>query len=67
MSSISTTPKPSDLLESLTSDCHMMQMTLILDFFAGSGTTAHAVLDLNKQDGGNRKFILVQLPEPTGP
>jgi adenine-specific DNA-methyltransferase len=38
---------------------------LILDFFAGSGTTAHAVLDLNKQDGGNRKFILVQLPEPT--
>ena len=39
---------------------------LVLDFFAGSGTTAHAVLDLNKQDGGNRKFILVQLPEPTG-
>ena len=39
---------------------------IVLDFFAGSGTTAHAVLDLNKQDGGNRKFILVQLPEPTG-
>lgn len=39
---------------------------LILDFFAGSGTTAQAVLELNKQDGGNRKFILVQLPEPTG-
>lgn len=38
---------------------------LVLDFFAGSGTTAHATLDLNKQDGGNRKFILVQLPEPT--
>ena len=38
---------------------------VVLDFFAGSGTTAHAVLDLNKQDGGNRKFILVQLPEPT--
>jgi adenine-specific DNA-methyltransferase len=38
----------------------------VLDFFAGSGTTAHAVLDLNKQDGGNRKFILIQLPEPTG-
>lgn len=38
----------------------------VLDFFAGSGTTAHAVLDLNKQDSGNRKFILVQLPEPTG-
>jgi adenine-specific DNA-methyltransferase len=39
---------------------------LVLDFFAGSGTTAQAVLELNKQDGGNRKFILVQLPEPTG-
>ncbi|PKN01224.1 MAG: site-specific DNA-methyltransferase [Elusimicrobia bacterium HGW-Elusimicrobia-1] len=38
---------------------------LILDFFAGSGTTAHAVLDLNKEDGGNRKFICVQLPEKT--
>jgi adenine-specific DNA-methyltransferase len=36
----------------------------ILDFFAGSGTTAHAVLELNQQDGGNRKFLLVQLPEP---
>lgn len=39
---------------------------IILDFFAGSGTTGHAVLDLNDQDGGNRKFILVQLPESTG-
>ena len=39
---------------------------LILDFFAGSGTTAQAVLELNAKDGGNRKFILVQLPEPTG-
>ncbi|MBI2069467.1 MAG: site-specific DNA-methyltransferase [Elusimicrobia bacterium] len=38
---------------------------IVLDFFAGSGTAAHAVLNLNKQDGGNRKFILVQLPEPT--
>jgi len=37
--------------------------TLILDFFAGSGTTGHAVWDLNKEDGGNRKFILVQLDE----
>jgi adenine-specific DNA-methyltransferase len=40
---------------------------LVLDFFAGSGTSAHAVLDLNKQDGSNRKFILVQLPEPCAP
>jgi adenine-specific DNA-methyltransferase len=39
--------------------------SLVLDFFAGSGSTAHAVLDLNNADGGNRRFILVQLPEPT--
>ncbi|MEM4554674.1 MAG: site-specific DNA-methyltransferase [Candidatus Anstonellaceae archaeon] len=38
---------------------------IILDFFAGSGTTAQAVLEQNAEDGGNRKFILVQLPEPT--
>lgn len=38
---------------------------IILDFFAGSGTTAHAVMQLNAEDGGNRKFICVQLPEPT--
>lgn len=37
---------------------------IVLDFFSGSCTTAHAVLELNKQDGGNRKFIMVQLPEP---
>ncbi|MDD4439820.1 MAG: DNA methyltransferase [Tissierellia bacterium] len=36
---------------------------LILDFFVGSGTTSHAVMDLNKEDGGNRKYICVQLPE----
>jgi len=36
---------------------------IVLDFFAGSGTSAHAVLELNAQDGGNRRFILVQLPE----
>ena len=38
---------------------------IILDFFSGSGTTAHSILDLNARDGGNRKFILVQLPERT--
>lgn len=37
---------------------------LILDFFSGSATTAHAVMQLNEEDGGNRKFVLVQLPEP---
>ena len=39
---------------------------IILDFFAGSGTTAQAVLELNAEDTGNRRFVLVQLPEPTG-
>jgi adenine-specific DNA-methyltransferase len=39
--------------------------SIVLDFFAGSGTTAHAVLELNAHDAGNRKFILVQLPQPT--
>jgi adenine-specific DNA-methyltransferase len=38
---------------------------IVLDFFAGSGTTAHAVMQLNSDDGGNRKFICVQLPEQT--
>ncbi len=38
---------------------------LILDFFAGSATTAHAVIDRNMEDGGNRKYICVQIPEPT--
>ena len=53
-------PKPKSLLEQFiysVSD----RTSIILDSFAGSGTTAHAVLNLNKQDGGNRKFILVEL------
>jgi adenine-specific DNA-methyltransferase len=59
------TPKPARLLKRiLTVGCG--KNDLILDFFAGSGTTAQAVLELNLEDGGNRKFILVQLPEPTG-
>lgn len=37
---------------------------IVLDFFAGSGTTGHAVMEMNKTDAGNRRFILVQLPEP---
>ena len=41
------------------------QDSIILDFFSGSATTAHAVMQLNSEDGGNRKFILVQLPEET--
>jgi len=42
----------------------MDESAIILDFFAGSSSTGHAVFSLNKEDGGNRKFILVQLPEP---
>ena len=38
---------------------------IVLDFFSGSATTAHAVMQLNAEDGGNRRFILVQLPETT--
>ncbi len=41
------------------------ESSLILDFFAGSATTAHAVLEQNNEDGGDRRFIMVQLPEPT--
>ena len=41
------------------------QDSIILDFFSGSATTAHAVMQLNAEDGGNRKFIMVQLPEET--
>ncbi|MEW6074199.1 MAG: site-specific DNA-methyltransferase [Planctomycetota bacterium] len=59
------TPKPTRLLRRIL-EIASTPDGIILDFFAGSGTTAHAVLDLNKQDGGNRRFILVQLPEPTG-
>ena len=58
-------PKPCSLLRTLLA-ASAGSDDIILDFFAGSGTTAQAVLELNKEDGGNRKFILVQLPEPTG-
>jgi adenine-specific DNA-methyltransferase len=57
-------PKPSSLVRGLLA-IGSRQAAIVLDFFAGSGTTAQAVLELNKQDGGDRKFILVQLPEPT--
>jgi adenine-specific DNA-methyltransferase len=60
-------PKPTKLVQRMLSIAtEDAAQDVVLDFFAGSGTTAHAVLDLNKQDGGNRRFILVQLPEPTG-
>ena len=53
------TPKPTDLLEKIIR-ASTDQNGIVLDSFAGSGTTAHAVLALNKEDGGNRKFILVE-------
>lgn len=57
------TPKPHELIEA------MLQLasdkdSVVMDFFAGSGTTAHAVMDFNAHDGGRRKYILVQLAEP---
>lgn len=56
-------PKPSSLIKHLLSAVKFEYGDIILDFFSGSCTTAHAVLALNKEDGGNRKFICVQLPE----
>ncbi|MBF0400367.1 MAG: site-specific DNA-methyltransferase [Magnetococcales bacterium] len=60
------TPKPLRLLEKIFRVGCLLDNDIVLDFFAGSATTGHTVLNLNKQDGGNRRFILVQLPEPTG-
>lgn len=57
-------PKPLFVVQQLVASATKDEQ-LILDFFAGSGTTAHAVMQLNAEDGGNRKCISVQLPEPT--
>ena len=56
-------PKSSKLIEHLIKHVSQNNDDIILDFFAGSGTTAHAVMGLNAADGGNRKFICVQIPE----
>lgn len=56
--------KPSILIKQIMSTCTKRD-SIILDFFSGSATTAHAVMQLNAEDGGNRKFICVQLPEKT--
>jgi len=58
-----TNPKPVRLLTHYFQYILNAPQDIILDFFSGSGTTAHAVLDLNKEDGGDRKFICVQMPE----
>lgn len=56
------TSKPTPYINQILKICSN-QDSLILDFFSGSATTAHAVMKLNAEDGGNRKYILVQLPE----
>lgn len=56
------TPKPILLIKDLLNYMNDKNM-IVLDFFSGSATTAHAVMELNAEDGGNRKFIMVQLPE----
>lgn len=57
-----TFPKPVKLIQLLLNQV-ISSDEIVLDFFAGSGTTAHAVMELNKEDGGKRKYICVQLPE----
>lgn len=58
-------PKPSSLIQQFLQYAHPDTDFIALDFFGGSGTTADAVLRQNMEDGGRRKFIIVQLPEPT--
>jgi len=61
-------PKPTSLVKEFILGTTILSKNnndIILDFFSGSATTAHAVMKLNAEDGGNRKFIMVQLPEKT--
>lgn len=59
------TPKPTRLISRILQlSTNLDDEDIILDFFSGSATTAHAVMQLNAEDGGNRQFIMVQLPEP---
>nr|WP_314574553.1 site-specific DNA-methyltransferase [uncultured Neisseria sp.] len=58
-------PKPTPLIKILMKIASLNNNEIIMDFFSGSGTTAHAVMQLNAEDGGNRRFICVQLPEET--
>lgn len=57
-------PKPVNLIRHLVNISQVQNHDIILDFFAGSATSAHAVLAQNQEDSGNRKFIMVQMPEP---
>ena len=56
-------PKPTTLLRKIIDLANVQSKDIVLDFFSGSATTAHAVMQLNAEDGGRRKFILVQIPE----
>ena len=58
-------PKPVRLIQKLLASYRNTHECIVLDFFSGSATTAHAVMQLNAEDGGNRKFIMVQLLEKT--
>ena len=58
-------PKPTPLIKILMKIASLNNNEIIMDFFSGSGTTAHAVMQLNTEDGGNRRYICVQLPEET--
>lgn len=58
------TPKPTELIKKML-EIATRQDSIVLDFFSGSATTAHAVMQLNSEDGGHRQFIMVQLPEKT--
>ncbi len=58
-------PKPPKLIRNFLALANTKPNDIILDFFAGSATTAHATMQLNAKDGGNRKFIMAQLPEKT--
>lgn len=58
-------PKPVNLIEYILKIGSVDKNAIVLDFFSGSSTTAHAVMQLNAEDGGHRKFIMVQLPEET--
>lgn len=60
-------PKPIGLIKHLSLLANLLPDSLVLDFFSGSATTAHAVMQLNAEDGGKRKFIMVQLPEECAP
>lgn len=59
-------PKPVELLRATIKVGNVKKDDIILDFFSGSATTAHAAMQLNAEDGGSRKFIMVQLPEVCG-